>query len=523
MDFERFVMKEPGGDKSRRELIRLGLALMFLVGIVMFLMTRGGPVNFSLVVAAMIGGYMALNIGANDVANNVGPAVGSRALTMGGAILVAAIFEAAGALIAGGDVVGTIKSGIISPDALANQQVFVWLMTSALLAGALWLNIATASGAPVSTTHSIVGGVLGAGVAAGGWEIANWDQVGMIAASWVISPLLGGIVAAAFLYLIKRTITYQQDMMAAARRWVPLLLAVMAWSFTTYLVMKGLRQIWKVDFTTAMTIGLAVAAVTWLGVRFRIAAVSDKLTNDKLGVNSLFVMPLVFSAALLSFAHGANDVANAVGPLAAINEAVMQGAAGTEAAIPIWVLMVGAIGIALGLALYGPRLIKTVGSGITDLDQMRAFCIAMSASITVILASQFGLPVSSTHIAIGAVFGVGFLREYIKTHYGRIIDTIEQHHADDDQAVVEAYLTTFHAADFDQKGRMLAELKANKQAIAESHLTKKERKGLRSVYRKELVKRSALARIVAAWLITVPATAVMAAMFYYMIRGMMLP
>jgi len=516
-------MKEPGGDKSRRELIRLGLALMFLVGIVLFLMTRGGPVNFSLVVAAMIGGYMALNIGANDVANNVGPAVGSRALTLGGAILVAAIFEAAGALIAGGDVVGTIKSGIISPLAAANQQVFVWLMTSALLAGALWLNIATASGAPVSTTHSIVGGVLGAGVAAGGWDIVNWDQMGKIAVSWVVSPVLGGMIAAAFLYLIKRTITYQQDMLAAARRWVPVLLALMAWSFSTYLVMKGLRQIWKVDFATAMTIGFVIAALTWLGVRIRIAAVSDRLSNDKLGVNSLFVIPLIFSAALLSFAHGANDVANAVGPLAAINDAVMQGAVSTQAAIPIWVLMVGAIGIALGLALYGPRLIKTVGSGITELDQMRAFCIAMAASITVILASQLGLPVSSTHIAVGAVFGVGFLREYIKTHYGHIIHTIEQHHADDDQAVVEAYLAAFHAADFDQKGRMLAKLKANKQAIAESHLTKKERRGLRNVYRKELVKRSALARIVAAWLITVPATALMAAMIYYMIRGMMLP
>ncbi len=504
-------------------MVRLGLALMFLVGIVLFLMTRGGPVNFSLVVAAMIGGYMALNIGANDVANNVGPAVGSRALTLGGAIVVAAIFEAAGALIAGGDVVGTIKSGIISPSAAANQDVFVWLMTAALLAGALWLNIATASGAPVSTTHSIVGGVLGAGIAAGGWEIANWDQMAMIAASWVISPVLGGVIAAAFLYLIKRSITYQQDMMAAARRWVPILLALMAWSFSTYLVMKGLRQIWKVDFPTATAIGLGVAALTWLVVRTRIAGVSAELTNDKQGVNRLFVIPLIFSAALLSFAHGANDVANAVGPLAAINEAVMQGAIATQAAIPIWVLMVGAIGIALGLALYGPRLIRTVGSGITELDQMRAFCIAMAASITVIVASQLGLPVSSTHIAVGAVFGVGFLREYIKTHFGQIIHSIKQHHADEDQPNVEAYLARFHAADFTQKGQMLAELKGSKQAVAESHLTKKERKGLRNVYRQELVKRSALVRIVAAWLITVPVSALLAAMIYYMIRGMMLP
>ena len=168
-------------------------------------------------------------------------------------------------------------------------------------------------------------------------------------------------------------------------------------------------------------------------------------------------------------------------------------------------------------------MIRTVGTGITELDQMRAFCISMAAAITVIVASQLGLPVSSTHIAIGAVFGVGFLREYIKSHYGQMIFTIEEHHAGHDHEVVEAYLIRFHKADFDEKGRMLAALKVSKQALVDSHLTKKERKGLKGVYRKELVKRSALARIVAAWLITVPMSALMAAMIYFMIRGMMLP
>lgn len=523
MDFERFVMVGRTGERSRREMVRVGAVLLFLVGIVLFLTSRNGQIHFSLVVAAMIGGYMALNIGANDVANNVGPAVGSRALTLGGAVLVAATFEMAGALIAGGDVVSTIKSGIITPSAIEDKEVFVWLMTAALLAGALWLNIATASGAPVSTTHSIVGGVLGAGIAAGGWDIANWGEVAKIAASWIISPVLGGVIAAAFLYLIKRTITYQKDMIAAARRWVPMLQAVMAWAFTTYLIMKGLTRIWAVDFGTAALIGLGFALLTWIIVHLRLAAVAKSLSNDKLGVNSLFVLPLIFSAALLSFAHGANDVANAVGPLAAINEAVMEGAVVASAAIPLWVLMIGAIGIALGLALYGPKLIRTVGTGITELDQMRAFCIAMAASITVIVASQLGLPVSSTHIAVGAVFGVGFLREYIKSHYGQIIIEIEEHHAGHDENVVQSYLTRFHKADFDEKGRMLAELKASKQAKVDSHLSKKERKGLKGVYRKELVKRSALARILAAWLVTVPVSALMAALIYFMIRGMMLP
>ena len=524
MELEKFVLTENAAGKGRSELFRIGMALLFLVGVILFVSMRGGGhVSYSLVVAAMIGGYMALNIGANDVANNVGPAVGSKALTLAGAITIAAIFEAAGALIAGGDVVGTIKSGIIAPDVVADTERFIWLMTAALLAGAVWLNIATASGAPVSTTHSIVGGVLGAGIAAGGWGIANWDQMGRIALSWVVSPVLGGIIAAAFLYFIKRTITYKPDMLAAARRMVPLLLAVMAWSFTTYLVMKGLKHVWKASFLAASLVGLGFAAATYLLTRVSVARAAERLENGKPGVNALFTMPLIFSAALLSFAHGANDVANAVGPLAAINEAITHGAVAAKASIPVWVMLVGAIGISLGLALYGPKLIKTVGSGITELDQMRAFSIAMAAAITVIVASQLALPVSSTHIAVGAVFGVGFLREFIKAHYGRMIDIIEAHHQGDDREKVEAYLERFRAADFEGKGAMLAELKADKQAVADSHLSKSERKSLKQIYRKELVKRSAVMRIIAAWLITVPVSALMAAAFYFMIRGMMMP
>ncbi len=504
-------------------IIHFGIALLFLLATALFIHLRLTEASHYLMVAAVVGGYMALNIGANDVANNVGPAVGSKALTLGGAILIAAIFEAAGALIAGGDVVGTIKGGIIDTAAVPDKEVFIWLMIAALLAGALWLNIATAAGAPVSTTHSIVGGVLGAGIAAGGWHAANWGQMGQIAASWVISPVLGGVISAGFLYLIKRTITYQPDMQLAARKMVPLLLALMAWAFSAYLVMKGLQQIWKVSFGMATLIGLGFAIGTYFITRPRVAAAAARGENDKHTVNGMFTMPLVFSAALLSFAHGANDVANAVGPLAAINEAVVHGAVAAKAAIPIWVMLVGAIGIALGLALYGPKLIKTVGTGITDLDQMRAFCVAMAASITVIVASQLGLPVSSTHIAVGAIFGVGFLREYLKASYDRMIDVIVQHHAGRDQSIVDAYLEKFRAASIEQKGAMVAELKSSKQAFADSHLSKKERKNLKSIYRQELVKRSALMRIVAAWLITVPVSAFIGSLLFFVIRGMMLP
>jgi PiT family inorganic phosphate transporter len=520
MELEKIAEIEHATWANRKELLRLGIAVLFIVGIMLFVGSTESGVSHMLMIAAMIGGYMAMNIGANDVANNVGPAVGSRAITLTGAILIAAIFEAMGALVAGGEVVGTIKKAIIDPALINDTDTFIWLMMGALLAGALWLNLATAIGAPVSTTHSIVGGVLGAGIAAGGWDIANWAKMGQIAASWVISPVLGGIIAAAFLYLIKRTITYKSDMLSAAGKMVPILVGVMAWAFGSYLMLKGLKKLWKVDMPVALMIGLALGVAVMFLSKPLIIRVSRKLENSKMGVNSLFTIPLIFAAALLSFAHGANDVANAIGPLAAINDALTSGGISKKAAIPLWVMMVGAIGIAIGLALYGPKLIKTVGTEITELDQIRAFCIALAAAITVIIATQLGLPVSSTHIAVGAVFGVGFLREYLKANYARIVDEIEMHHQGADRNEVESFMEEFKAASLDEKAQKLKQLKQHR---ANAELTKKERKGLKKVYRHELVKRSAFLKIAAAWVITVPASAFLAAMLFFTIRGMMLP
>ena len=505
---------------NRGDVMRIGYALLFLVGIVLFISAKVGdiPGSYILVIAAMIGGYMAMNIGANDVANNVGPAVGSKALTLTGAIIIAAIFEASGALIAGGDVVSTIKKGIINPEVIGDSDTFIWLMLAALLAGALWLNLATAVGAPVSTTHSIVGGVLGAGIAAGGFGIANWDKMAAIAASWVISPVLGGLIAAGFLYLIKRTITYKTDMRVAAKKMVPLLIMLMAWAFSTYLALKGIKKLIKLDFTSALLIGLAIAVVIYLVVKGLVAKAADNLDNDKASVNKLFTIPLIFAAALLSFAHGANDVANAIGPLAAINDAIINNGISAKAAIPLWVMMIGALGIALGLALFGPKLIKTVGTEITELDQTRAFSIAMAASITVIIASQLGLPVSSTHIAVGGVFGVGFLREYLKSSHARMINEIKSHHQGADQEEVEEFLAKFESASIDDKAKMLKQLK---KKTASAELSKKERKQLKKAYKQELVKRSAVYKIAAAWIITVPASGTLAAILFFVIRGIM--
>lgn len=519
MEIEKIAEIEHATWAGRKELFRLGTALLFIVAIVLFVGSLTDGVSNMLVVASMIGGYMALNIGANDVANNVGPAVGSRALSLTGAILIAAIFEAGGALIAGGDVVSTIKSGIINPDLIADTQTFIWVMTAALLAGALWLNLATIMGAPVSTTHSIVGGVLGAGIAAGGMGIADWGKVSQIVVSWFISPFMGGVIAAGFLYMIKRSIMYQEDRISAAKRLVPVFIGVMGWAFGTYLILKGLKKIVHFDFLEASLLGLVPAALVWLLTMFTVRRATRNMENTQQALDKLFVVPLIFAAALLSFAHGANDVANAVGPLAAISDAVNTGVISGKASIPIWVMLIGALGIALGLALYGPKLIRTVGSEITELNQVRAYCIALSAAMTVIVATHFGLPVSSTHIAVGAVFGVGFLREYIKANYAIMVSEIEHHHQGVDRSEVEAFLARFETASLPQKGQMIQELKKNKGSV---ELTKKERRALKKSYRHALVKRSALLKIVAAWVITVPVSGFLAAMLYFTIRGMML-
>jgi PiT family inorganic phosphate transporter len=400
----------------------------------------------------------------------MGPAVGANALTMAGAIAIAAIFESAGALIAGGDVVSTIAKGIIAPTSMQSVDEFIWAMMAALLSAALWVNLATWIGAPVSTTHSIVGGVMGAGIAAAGFSAVNWMTMSKIAASWVISPVLGGFIAALFLWLIKSRIIYQPDKIAAARKWVPILIAIMAGAFASYLALKGLKKVIKIDIQTAIIIGALIGIVTWAITKPIITKQSVGMENRNKSLKQLFNIPLIVSAALLSFAHGANDVANAVGPLAAIVQASFSGEYVTSISIPLWVMVIGAAGISFGLFLFGPKLIRVVGNQITKLNQMRAYCVALSAAITVIVASWLGLPVSSTHIAVGAVFGVGFFREW------------------------------------DTARRMkFVKLSSDKNKLV---VAKEERA------RRKLVRRSQFMSIIAAWIITVPSAAVISGIIY---------
>ena len=477
-DLARFSNLESATQAVARPMIGIGISMVFvlLAGIAATLFFGQGNNSVIVVIAACLGAYMALNIGANDVANNMGPAVGANALSMGGAIAIAAIFESAGALIAGGDVVSTIAKGIIAPESMGTAQVFIWAMIAALLSAALWVNLATWVGAPVSTTHSVVGGVMGAGIAAAGFAAVNWPTMGKIAASWVISPVLGGAIAALFLALIKSRIIYRDDKIAAARRWVPVLVGIMGGAFASYLALKGLKKIMKIDLPTALTIGLAIGILIWIIMIPVIRKQSQGLENRNKSLKVLFGIPLVVSAALLSFAHGANDVANAVGPLAAIVQASQSGDFLQAISIPLWVMIIGAFGISFGLFLFGPKLIRMVGAQITKLNPMRAYCVALSAAITVIVASWLGLPVSSTHIAVGAVFGVGFFREW-----------------DAERRIKKARLSMPDRPQY----------------------SKEERR------RRKLVRRSHFLTIVSAWIITVPAAALLSGVIFLLISSIM--
>lgn len=419
--------------------------------------------------AAAVAAYMALNVGANDVANNVGPAVGARALTMGGALLLAAVCESAGALLAGANVVATLSHGIVAPASTVSPAAFVTAMMAALVAAALWVNLATLLGAPVSTTHSVVGGVVGAGVAAAGPGAVDWSTTAAIAASWVTTPLLGGAIAALLLAFINWRIVRREDKLAAARRWVPVLFGVMTGAFGAYLTLLGLRHVLGADAAAALAVGATAGVLAWGSAALVVRRRAANLENRKRSLKVLFALPLVASAALLSFAHGANDVANAVGPLAAIVHVAVSGDVALAVAVPPWVMVLGACGISLGLFLFGPRLVRMVGAEITRLNPIRACCVALAAAVTVIVASALGLPVSSTHVVVGGVFGVGFFREW------------------------------------DEARRMRRGWWNGRPARPH---------GAEERARRRLVRRSHFLTIVAAWIVTVPAAAALSAAIY---------
>ena len=370
-----------------------------------------------IVIAVIFGLYMTWGIGANDVANVMGTSVGSGAITVTTAIIIAGIFEFAGAALAGGHVTKTIRKGIIDPAPIVNNpEILVLGMLAALLAAAVWLMIASIRGWPVSTTHAIVGAVVGFAIAGIGFDAVSWPKIGQIAASWVVSPLLGGTLAFLLMISIRRLILNTDNPFRSAKRWGPAYVFLVGFIISLVTMFKGLKHLKlelsvPVSFLVATGIGLAIAAVGMVLInRVKVDKSQDKEYHFA-SVEKVFVPMMLFTACAMAFAHGSNDVANGIGPLAAVYGLVESGGEVAQTSeLPIWILLLGGVGIVIGLATFGYRVMRTIGTRITELTPTRGFCATMAAAATVVLASRTGMPVSTTHIAVGAVMGVGLAR-----------------------------------------------------------------------------------------------------------------
>ena len=370
-----------------------------------------------LVLAIIFGVFMTWGIGANDVANALGTSVGSGAITVRTAIIVAAIFEFAGAALAGGSVTKTIRKGIIDPSAIADRpELLVFGMLAALLAAGCWLALASFRGWPVSTTHSIVGAIVGFAVAGIGVDAVAWGKIGQIVASWVVSPVLGGMVAFALMMSIRKLILQAEKPFESAIRWAPVYLFLVGFVISLVTIFKGLKHL-NIDLNgyesaaVAALIGIVTALIGKRAIRRVTVHETMDQTAHLASVERVFAPMIVFTACAMAFAHGSNDVANGVGPLAAVYGLIQSGGAVTQKLeMPLWILALGGAGIVLGLVTYGYRVMRTIGSKITALTPTSGFCATVAAALTVVIASRTAMPVSTTHIAVGAVMGVGMAR-----------------------------------------------------------------------------------------------------------------
>lgn len=368
-----------------------------------------------LVLACLFGFFMAWGIGANDVANAMGTSVGSRALTIKQAIIIAIVFEFLGAYLAGSSVTQTIRSGILDASMITPEQM-IFGMLAALLAAGTWLMVASIKGWPVSTTHSIIGAVIGFGAVGVSMEAVNWGGVVPIVSSWVISPLLSGIIAFMIFMSVHKLILDTEDPFRNAKRYVPLYMFAVGFMITMMTLTKGLAHV-GLEFTNVQNLLLAVLIgllVTGLGVALLSRIKPDPAADSTFhfaSVERVFAVLMIFTACSMAFAHGSNDVANAVGPLAAIVGVIQSGGEiAARSVVPGWVLLLGAGGIVVGLATYGYRVIATIGRHITELTPSRGFAAELATATTVVSASGLGLPISTTHTLVGAVLGVGMAR-----------------------------------------------------------------------------------------------------------------
>jgi len=373
--------------------------------------------SFFLITGCVFGFFMAWGIGANDVANAMGTSVGARALTLFQAILVACIFEFAGAYLAGGEVTSTIRKGIIDPNILSGSpDLLIYGMLSSLLAAGLWLLIASYYGWPVSTTHSIVGAIVGFAAVGISINAVEWNKVTTIALSWVVSPLLAGTISFLIFKSVQILILDTDDPFAKAKKYVPGYMFLVGFVIAMVTFLKGLKHVGfdlsfqqSIIFSTAFGIVIALLGIAFLRRVENVSKQRGDIVFD--GVERVFAVLMVFTACAMAFAHGSNDVANAVGPLAAVASIVQSGGEIVAASVlPWWILLLGGAGIVAGLIMLGYRVIETVGKNITELTPSRGFAAELAAATTVVLASGTGLPISTTHTLVGAVLGVGLAR-----------------------------------------------------------------------------------------------------------------
>ncbi len=370
-----------------------------------------------LVMACLFGFFMAWGVGANDVANAMGTSVGSKALTIKQAIIIAMIFEFAGAYLAGGEVTSTIRKGMVDMDVMGDQpELLIYGMMSALLAAGIWLLVATQFGWPVSTTHSIVGAIVGFAAVGIGMEAVKWGKIGTIVISWVASPLLSGTIAFALFRSVQKLILTTADPFANAQKYVPVYMFLTGFAIAMVTFVKGLKHIglelsYGESILYAVIVGVIVAVIgKMMLMRIQPDAAADA-ENRFASVEKLFAVLMVFTACAMAFAHGSNDVANAVGPLAAVVSIINSGGViAQKSALPSWILLLGAGGIVFGLMTLGYKVIATIGTKITELTPSRGFAAELAAATTVVLASGTGIPVSTTHTLVGAVLGVGLAR-----------------------------------------------------------------------------------------------------------------
>ena len=370
-----------------------------------------------IVLAVLFGLYMTWGIGANDVANAMGTSVGSGAISVRQAIIIAAIFEFAGAFLAGGHVTKTIRKGIIDPTTVIDQpEILVWGMLSALIAAAIWLTVASWMGWPVSTTHSIIGAIVGFAIVGIGVEAVNWPKIGTIVLSWLVSPIVGGTLSYFLMKSIQKLILDTENPLINAKRYAPYYVFLVGFVISLVTLFKGLKHL-DIDLSVAQSfifsgiLSLILTMVSYFLISKINTYPGENVHDQFKQVEKIFGILMIFSASAMAFAHGSNDVANGIGPMAAVISIVDSGGeVAQKSDLPIWILLVGGLGIVIGLSTLGYRVMLTIGTKITELVPTRGFSAELAAAATVVIASRTGIPVSTTQIAVGAVMGVGLAR-----------------------------------------------------------------------------------------------------------------